>query len=190
MSRVRKGRVAQKELKIIPNDVQVMIANNTNGGYSYHQGYTSFYLENRGDTEVLRYEELRPLKRALEKFNLVIVNVLTEGYSIMDVANGLRIGQAYEEYFDLVLQIDSESYDDETYIDIEEINAFILEEDDPEVFKKALDSHLYTTIVEQCVSLYREHKLTDYNKMQLVQNSFRLNSDDKNNFWHDLDLEA
>lgn len=193
MSRIRNNAKTsnRKVRKQIPINLEVTVANNTSGTFVYEpkNQNVSLSLQNRGDEDYVSFEELRKMRKWLENFDLVITSVNSNEFTILDVARNLRIDDVYEQFFDLILQIDADSYEDEVTIDIDEIDGFILEEDDEEVFKKALESKLRKTVIVECVSLYREGALKDYTKMALIEKTRpETNADERAMFWKDMEI--
>lgn len=162
----RKKRVRKQ----IPADLEVTVANNTDGMFEYQSPnkVLTLNMEKYGDEEFVNFEDLRQLKRYLEDFSLVIVDVNSDEYSVIDIARSLRVNRSYEEYFKSILGLSDEEMEEEYDIDLEELGDFILD-GTLEEYKEQLEGRIKKTIIERSVALYREGELNDYSKLQALK---------------------
>lgn len=162
----RKKRVRKQ----IPADLEVTVANNTDGMFEYQSPnkVLTLNLEKHGDEEFVNFEDLRQLKRYLEDFSLVIVDVNSDEYSVIDIARSLRVNRSYEEYFKSILGLSDEEMEEEYDIDLEELDDFILDSS-LEEYKEQLSSRIKKAIIERSVVLYRNDELNDYSKLQALK---------------------
>lgn len=162
----RKKRVRKQ----IPADLEVTVANNTDGMFEYQSPnkVLTLSMEKYGDEEFVNFEDLRQLKRYLEDFSLVIVDVNSDEYSVIDIARSLRVNRSYEEYFKSILGLSDEEMEEEYDIDLEELDDFI-KDSTLEEYKVQLEGRIKKTIIERSVALYREGELNDYSKLQALK---------------------
>ena len=153
----------------IDKNTEVVVTNNTYGMFVWESknGETSIELQSYGDEEFITYGELRKLKKYLTNMDLVITSVEDDDISIVDVARGLRIDKVYEEYFDLIEDVDIEDVDSEAEIDIQEFEDFILDSHSDE-YETALKGNLKHIIINLSVDLYKQRKLSDREKTRLL----------------------
>ena len=153
----------------IDKNTEVVVTNNTYGMFVWESknSETSIELQSYGDEEFITYGELRKLKKYLTNMDLVITSVEDDDVSIVDVARGLRIDKVYEEYFDLMEDVDIEDVDSEAEIDIQEFEDFILDSHSDE-YETALKGNLKHIIINLSVDLYKQRKLSDREKTRLL----------------------
>ena len=178
----------QRKRKLIDRDTEVVIANNTYGMFVWESrnGDTSIVLEEHGDEEFITYGDLRKLKKHLANMNIIItaVNSDDDDITIMDVARGLRIRKVYEDYFKFIENMDEDEADQETNVDVDSIEDFILASHVDE-YEEAFNSSLKEAIIEASVELYKRHELGEHGKIRLIQKSRP--KDDRGDFWSDID---
>lgn len=183
MSRVRKDR----RRKSIDKQTELVITNNIFGEFDWEtkNGDVSIILNDRGDYDFAEFGELRKMKPYLEKLKVLITEVNDDEVSIMDVADGFRIGDVYSDFFKYIegLSVDEVTPDD--VIDVEDVEDFIIDSDADE-FKEALDSNLRLMLIEYGVNLYRQHKLNDYEKLEAIKQSRNLSPVEAEEFWSDV----
>lgn len=83
VSRLARNHERKKRVrKQIPADVEVTVANNTDGMFEYQSPnkVLTLSMEKYGDEEFVNFEDLRQLKRYLEDFSLVIVDVNSDDF--------------------------------------------------------------------------------------------------------------
>ena len=129
--------------------------------FRHHTG--NFALAHNGN--IVNSNEL---KRYLEDFSLVIVDVNSDEYSVIDIARSLRVNRSYEEYFKSILGLSDEEMEEEYDIDLEELDDFI-KDSTLEEYKVQLEGRIKKTIIERSVALYREGELNDYSKLQALK---------------------
>lgn len=171
VSRLARNHERKKRVrKQIPADVEVTVANNTDGMFEYQSPnkVLTLSMEKYGDEEFVNFEDLRQLKRYLEDFSLVIVDVNSDEYSVIDIARSLRVNRSYEEYFKSILGLSDEEMEEEYDIDLEELDDFI-KDSTLEEYKVQLEGRIKKTIIERSVALYREGGLNDYSKLQALK---------------------
>lgn len=189
MSR-KEERSARHKRKVIDKDVEVVIANNTYGMFVYESkhGEISLFLDNFGDDEVVTYGELRKLKKYLENMSLIIVEVIDDDVSIMDVAEGLRIQNVYRDYFEIIEDIEDQDMQTVDAISVEAVEDFVLESNEREFATAINIPALSRTVIETTVSLFKQHMLNDYKKRKLVVEKRPETA--RADFWSDIEASA
>lgn len=175
----------RKKRKKIDTDLQVSIANNTYGGFSYkfNRTGTIISLAEQGDDEVVTYGELREIRKYIQNMDLIITEVFDDNISIYDVAQGLRADKTYDVIFGTILGEDKEDYDLVDNIVPEDIEDFIVN-GDINNFEEALNSVIRNSLIMATVALRRENKVTDARKLDLIVKTRPV--DEQQTFWSDI----
>lgn len=172
--------------KIIDPSTDIIVANNTYGTFAYESknGDLSIVLEKNGDEENITYAEARRLKKFFNNMSLLIVAVNSENndVSIMDVVRGLRVTKAYEAYLDFIEELDEDEFDGVDMLDTDALAEFVIESD-LEDFKEALNTPLKQALVMTTVEMYKQRRLTDRDKQDLVNNRGE-------DFWSDVEASS
>ena len=184
----RETTATRHRRKTIDKNIEVVVSNGTYGMFVFESKNQelSLDLNGHGDDDFVSYGELRKLKKFLGNMQLLITEVDSDEVSIMDVARGLRIDDVYTEYMDLVEGIDSEEAEGVDSLDIDAMEDFVVDSDTDE-FKKALDSKFRHTVVDTAVEMYKERRLSDHAKIDLIKKTRPGNSDDRSDFFSDID---
>lgn len=121
-----------------------------------------------GDEEYVTVGDLRTMvntsRKFFDNFQLLIVDILDDEYTLEDLLQYLGLSKAYEEYFSL-------SNDEYKQISSGDIKQFIIDSDFDR-FDKFMDScgkNLRRKIIEITVILFKKKEFGDYNKMQIVR---------------------
>ncbi|MBO1087251.1 hypothetical protein [Enterococcus mundtii] len=168
----------------IDQDVEIVVMNNVRGSFFYksRNGDLVLDLDEFGDEEYMTFGDLKKMmasKRViLEKLKLIIVGVEDDEITVEDVVDSLRLTDTYNE-----LKATSNGE-----IRATGIEDFILESTTDELSKTLNSSKtkLKNTIMETAVVMYRDGKLTDYNKMKLFAE--KIGRKDFSTYWLDADL--
>lgn len=177
--------MAEKKInRRVDPDTEVIVMNNVKGSFFYksRDGQTVLDLDEFGDEEYVTFGELKKMlaqKRAiLEKLKLIIVDVDSEDFDADDVIASLRLTDTYNE-------LKSATGGD---ISATGIENFILNAESKDLEKTLASekSKLKISILETAVELYRQGKLTDYNKMQVF--SRYAGGSNYANFWIDAEI--
>lgn len=177
--------------KKVNQDVDVIIANNTYGGFIHvrRNGDLVLELAEHGDDNVVTFGELKKeaskLKRAFNDLSIVITGVDSDEFTIEDVVKELRLNDVYNE----LLSLGEDKLADVSDIDIDIVRDFIEDSDfeDIEKLLKSKKSKLKRTIVETVVEMYKSGEVSDYNKMRLI--SEYLGYENEAHLWGDMKQE-
>lgn len=177
-------------IKKIDKETEIIIVNNTSGGFFYQSpnGSLIIDLDNHGDEDYITFGDLKTMmarKRGiLEKLNLIITEVVDGECTVDDVVEALRLKDTYAELRSL-----SDDDEIETYsIDI--IENFVIDNTHEKIQKVLMSekSKVKGRIFEAAVNLYRGKKLTDYNKMQVIAES--MGHKDFQTYWMDSETSS
>lgn len=185
MSRKEEATTKRRKRKLVDKDVEVVVANNANGMFVYESknGDLSIDLSNFGETEYVTYGELRKLKPFLTNGQLVISEVNDDDTTIMDVVRGMRLTKLYDDILGTVLGYDPEEFDGVDLIDPADIEEAVLESDESE-FEDMLKSKFRSRIIEITVGLYKERRLSDRDKIELIEETRP--EGEQETFWSDI----
>lgn len=183
--------MARIKRKVIDKNTELVIKNNTHGMFYWESPNKStvILLENHGDEEFLTYGELKTMfsqmRPYLTSMGIIIAEVVdSEDLTVLDIAEGLRIGQTYRDFFENVADLNvDEDIDSDTVIDPEDFEAFI-EDCETDEFTKAIQTSMRKALIEAAVSMYKQHRLSDYNKMTAIQKT--RTGENAENFWNDI----
>lgn len=157
---MKKDTQPKKEKKKITKDLEVVIMNNTNSKIFYRCPKTSSIIEMQefGDTETLTIEQLNAMKNShkamLEKFWIVLVDVMDEEISLEEVLEYLRIKKLYNGFIFSADALD-ELIKDSTY---EEFQCEI----------KKMKNSLVLIIAQRMKVLNKEGEFGDSYKMNFL----------------------
>lgn len=179
--------------KRVNRDTEVIIVNNTKGGFSERiPGGISIVLNEYGDTAYINHGELVKLlgrgragRRKFEKMDIVISEVVTDGVTIKNITDELRLTKPYEELHGL---LDTEFTDDIDYIDVDKIDLFLneCEYDELEKIMNNKKSYVRKTLAEHAADLHKRGELNDFNKMSIIATGLGQNERDIQSFWTDI----
>lgn len=150
--------------KKIDKDVEITVANNTMGSFSYEHKGVYLELDDRGDNGELTFGELKsimssPHKNILKKLQLLIVDVDDEEFEVSDVIDQLKLVKAYKPVKELL---------NDDGLDVESFEGFVLNSSEKEFEKALSESSLSSILIENVSLLYKQKKLTDYSKLRLA----------------------
>lgn len=176
-------------IKRIDKDVEVIVANNTTGGFFYQAPNGSFIidLENNGDEDYVSFGDLKSImarkRKLLENLDLIIIDVLDEEFTAQDVVEALRLTDPYAE-------LSSLKEDEDDAITTELIKDFVVSADSDKLVKMLTSpkSKLKNRIFEASVEAYREKDLVDMNKMQAIAKA--MGHDEFHAFWQDSEIPS
>lgn len=177
--------VKRRKRKIIDPSTEIVVANNTYGTFAYESknGALSIVLEENGDEEYITYSEARKLKKYFENMSLLIIDVNSdEDISIMDVVRGLRLTDVYSSYLKFVEGFNEDEFDEVEALYSDALADFVVDSDIDE-FKEALKTPLRNAIVVTTVEMYKQRRLTNRDKQDLVNNR-------DEDFWADVDVSV
>ncbi|MCC4359210.1 hypothetical protein DKZ29_06140 [Limosilactobacillus reuteri] len=177
--------VKRRKRKIIDPSTEIVVANNTYGTFAYESknGVLSIVLEENGDEEYITYSEARKLKKYFENMSLLIIDVNSdEDISIMDVVRGLRLTDVYSSYLKFVEGFNEDEFDEVEALYSDALADFVVDSDIDE-FKEALKTPLRNAIVMTTVEMYKQRRLTNRDKQDLVNNR-------DEDFWADVDVSV
>lgn len=187
MVRKREEKTTKRRKRLsIDKDVEVIIANNTYGKFVYasRMGDLSLGFEGHGDDEVVTFGELRKLKPFLQNMELIITEVNDDEVTIADVVNGLHIRKVYDDYFELVADVDDPK-------DVDQIDPYELEDviEDGNVrdFEDLLRSSLRRSVILTAVAMYKEGRLSDRRKLKLIEETRPGDEHEQEYFWNDIE---
>lgn len=171
--------------KRIDKDTEVLIANNTRGGffYSSKNGDSIIDLNDFGDEEYVSFGELKTImgsKRSiLQQGKLIIIDVEDNDITVEDVVKSLRLEDTYEQFNKM-------SCGDE--LSVETLENFISNSSTKELEQIVQDPKckLKEVLLETAVSMHRRGVLSDYNKMQVISKT--INSKDSQQYWIDVEI--
>lgn len=169
----------------IDKETEVIIANNTNGGFFYQSpnGALIIDLDEKGDEEYVTLADLKSImsrkRRILEDLELLIVDVLSDEVTLDDVASYLRISDSYNELKSIA----------DGDISTETIYDFVVNGDREHIARivKSDKSKIRKRLFEATVEAYRNGDLTDLNKLSDVSNG--MGDFDPHNYWKDSDIK-
>lgn len=169
----------------IDKDVEIIVANNVNGGFFYQSpnGSLIIDLDEKGAEEYVTFSELKSImsrKRAiLEDLTLLIVDVDSDDVTVDDVVDALRLKDVYAEL---------QSIADEEMIDTNTIYSFVTSGDVERIEKitSSPKSKIRNRIYETAVEAYRNRDLTDLNILNAI--SKNIGTFDTHNYWRDSDI--
>lgn len=185
MSRKEETTTKRRKRKLVDNDVEVVVINNAKGMFVYESknGDLSIELSNFGETEYVTYGELRKLKPFLANGQLVISEVNDDDTTIMDVVRGSRLTKLYDDILGTVLGYDPEEFDNVDLIESTDIEEAVLESDEDE-FADMLKSKVRSRIIEITVGLYKDRRLSDRDKIELIEETRP--EGEQETFWSDI----
>ena len=158
---VKSRATTRKELaKKIDKNSEILVMNNCRGGFIYHCPKTHEVIDlgERGDTQVITVETLihmkNTAKRILEKYWLLVIDVLDEEFTVEELFKYTGL----EKYGEYMLDMDG------TLDNILTMNYGQFQE-----VIQSLDKNLLSRLVEYAVELYADEKFSDHNKMTILE---------------------
>lgn len=172
------------KIKRIDQDLEILIANNVRGSFFYKSRNEDLILDmdEFGDEEYVTFGDLKKMmaqnRAILEKLKLVVVGVIDDEITVEDVVEALRLKDTYNE-LKSVLKGDFTENGIEDFIEdctLEDLGKIL----------NSKKTKLSSSIIETSIVMYRNGKLTDYNKMKLIAE--RIGRKDFSTYWLDADL--
>ena len=176
-------------IKRIDKDVEVIIANNTTGGFFYQAANGSFIidLDNNGDEDYVTFGDLKSImarkRKHLENLDLIIIDVLDDELTVKDVVEALRLNDSYSELASLKEQ-------EEDPFTTELVRNFVVSTDSDKLVKilTSSKSKLKNRIYEASIEAYRDKELVDFNKMQAIAKA--MGHGEFHAFWQDSEISS
>ena len=100
----------------------------------------------------------------------------------MDVVRGLRLTDVYSSYLKFVEGFNEDEFDEVEALYSDALADFVVDSDIDE-FKEALKTPLRNAIVMTTVEMYKQRRLTNRDKQDLVNNR-------DEDFWADVDVSV
>lgn len=159
---IKQPKKTRKDLrKLITNDLEIVVMNNTNGTFVYEcpRTHRSYKMTSYGDIDYITYEELNAMINAhrniLEGYWILPIDVVSDDVTLNEVlefagVKGYYKGDMLEQDFMDNLLLD---------VDIDE-------------FKKIIESvsNKYTvSIIDRAVALFKDNTFNDFSKMTLLE---------------------
>lgn len=155
--------LARKDLrKLITNDLEIIIMNNTNNKFTYEcpRTHRSYDMASYGDLDYITYEELNAMKNKyriiLQDYWILPIDVVSDDVTLEDVLQFAGLKDIYKAE---MLQSD---FIDELLIN-KDINEFM------DIMTKVTNRYILS-IVNRAVTLFKENKFNDYSKMSILEN--------------------
>ncbi|KGM93362.1 hypothetical protein ADU90_06380 (plasmid) [Clostridium botulinum] len=155
--------LARKDLrKLITNDLEIVIMNNTNNKFTYEcpRTHRSYDMTSYGDLDYITYEELNAMKNKyriiLQDYWILPIDVISDDVTLEDVLQFAGLKDIYKAE---MLQSD---FIDELLIN-KDINEFM------DIMQKVTNKYILS-IVDRAVALFKENKFNDYSKMSVLEN--------------------
>lgn len=173
------------KIKKIDKDLEVVIANNTTGGFFYKSPDNTLIidLDEKGDEDYVTFGQLKTMmsrnRKILKDLTILLVDVTDDEFTLEDVIKALRLNDEYSELKSIAK--DGE-YDTET------IHDFVIESETDRLVKilESKNSKLKHRIFEAAVVAYRSGELSDFNKMQAIARA--MGHKDFHNYWMDSEI--
>lgn len=155
----------------VDRDVEVVIVSNSLGRFYYeHPRMASIIdLHHIGDEEYVTVGDLRTIlntsRGILERFDILITEVMDDRYELEDVLLFLGLDRKYEEYFSL------NGSKDGGFAQTTDIKDFLVNTP-AKSFERIMDSidpKLRAKIIEIGVTLFKLKEFGDYNKMRIIE---------------------
>lgn len=176
----KKPKSFRELRKLLHRDTEVMIMNNTQGGFFYRcpKTHMEINMSDFGDTEVVTIELLEAMKNRAKKlfknYCIIIVDVypdeeLEGEIEIVDVLNYLGIADLYET-INNELEYDGEIYSTEFFDNLiinkskDEFNRLV----------KKMNKRLLIQLTHRAVILYQSGKFDSRYKMEEIQEKLGL----------------
>lgn len=150
----------------VDRSTEVVFINNINSRFIYSdpRTMTSYELQEKGDTDVITVDELMRMKnnhpRILKEYWILLTDVYSDDIILEDVITFLGLEEVYKQAY---------SFDELEHL---------LTKDSFEVFNKVWSSasdSLKRRILDNAVELYRNDKMSDIFKIQLIQDGLKDN---------------
>lgn len=144
----------------VSRDLEVAFINFTSGGFIYIDPKTQnrYEMESYGDMDYITVGELLTMKNSnksiLDKFWILLVDVLSDDVELEDVLKYLQLDKKYEDF-----------------LTPDEVDNLILKSNTGKfenIINKS-DKNLSERIVERAILLFREGKFNDYSKMEVIK---------------------
>lgn len=144
----------------VSRDLEVAFINFTSGGFIYIDPKTQnrYEMESYGDMDYITVGELLTMKNSnksiLDKFWILLVDVLSDDVELEDVLKYLQLDKKYQDF-----------------LTPDEVDNLILKSNTSKfenIINKS-DKNLSERIVERAILLFREGKFNDYSKMEVIK---------------------
>ena len=155
----------------IDKNIEVIIANNSNKRIIFDSARlsTQIDLHQKGDEEYVTVGDLRAMinanRKLFESFTLIVTDIVDDEYTLEDLFTFVGLEKAYKEYYSLRPNNKDKS------VSVEDIENFILKSNSERfaTILKDVGGLLRKKIIEESIALFRESELTDFNKMQAIE---------------------
>lgn len=161
----RKLMDLRRKLRNRENDIELTLESNLNGCIFYKDDNLEFELKNKGNITFITLAEAKKIDRAFfEKRWINIIDVYTEDtdliLSLEDIYYYLQIDKYYNFINDTVYLFNENDYKEMlTNLDTVGLERFLTK----------LDNTTKREITETVINLYKTNELTDYKKIQVIE---------------------
>lgn len=155
----------------IDKSIEVIVTNNSTTRIIFDNVRltTQIDLHQKGDEEYITVGDLRTLinanRKLFESFTLIITDIVDGAYTLEDLIAFVGLEKAYKEYYSLRPNNKDKS------VSVEDIENFILKSNSERfaTILKDVSVLMRNKIIEESIMLFRDGKLTDFNKMQAIE---------------------